>query len=73
MTYGKNKENLLVTGKIDASVQKMINYVMASPLRKKLTLLKMLSIKGSALLDLSVQVPLYPENDDVLAKGNLNL
>lgn len=68
---GKNKENLLVTGKIDASVQKMINYVMASPLRKKLTLLKMLSIKGSALLDLSVQVPLYPENDDVLAKGNL--
>ncbi len=68
---GKNKENLLVVGKIDASVQKMMNYVMASPLRKKLSLLKMLSIKGSALLDLNVQVPLYPENDDVLAKGNL--
>ncbi|OEH46907.1 hypothetical protein lpari_02109 [Legionella parisiensis] len=31
----------------------------------------MLSIKGSALLDLSVQVPLYPENDDVLATGNV--
>lgn len=68
---GKNKENLLVTGKIDASVQKMMNYVMASPLRKKLSLLKMLSVKGSALLDLSVQVPLYPENDEVLAKGNV--
>ncbi|WP_454782589.1 YhdP family protein [Legionella sp. WA2022007384] len=68
---GKNKENLLVTGKIDASVQKMMNYVMASPLRKKLSLLKMLSVKGAALLDLSVQVPLYPENDEVLAKGNV--
>ena len=68
---GKNKENLLVTGKIDALVQKMMNYVMASPLRKKLSLLKMLSMKGSAFLDLSVQVPLYPENDEVLAKGNL--
>ncbi len=68
---GKNKENLLVTGKIDASVQKMMNYVMASPLKKKLSLLKMLSVKGSALLDLSVQVPLYPENDEVLAKGNV--
>lgn len=68
---GKNKENLLVNGTIDASVQKMMNYVMASPLRKKLSLLKMLSIKGQALLNLSVQVPLYPENDEVLAKGNV--
>lgn len=68
---GKNKENLLVNGTIDSSVQKMMNYVLASPLKHKLSLLKMLSIKGSALLNLSVLVPLYPENDEVLAKGNV--
>ncbi|KTD06601.1 transmembrane protein [Legionella gratiana] len=68
---GKNKENLIVTGKIDASVQKMMNYVMASPLKKKLSLLNMLSVKGSALLNLKVEAPLYPENDTVLAKGNV--
>ncbi|KTD67445.1 transmembrane protein [Legionella steelei] len=72
-SIGNNKENLLVNGTIDASVQKMMNYVMASPLRKKLSLLKMLSVKGTALVKLSVQVPLYPENDDVLAKGNVTL
>ncbi|MBI2785462.1 MAG: TIGR02099 family protein [Legionella longbeachae] len=68
---GKNKENLIVTGKILAPVQKMVNYVMASPLKKKLSLLKMLSIKGTALLNLRVEVPLYPENDEVLAQGNI--
>ncbi|STY29088.1 transmembrane protein [Legionella wadsworthii] len=70
---GKNKENLVVIGKIDASIQKMMNYVMASPLRKKLSLLNMLSAKGSGLLNLSVTVPLYPENDEILARGNLTL
>jgi uncharacterized protein YhdP len=60
-----------VNGTINASVQKMINYIMASPLKAKLSLLKMLSIKGTALLNLNVQAPLYPENDDVLAKGDL--
>lgn len=66
---GKNKENLIVTGRINASVQKMMNYILASPLRKKLSLLKMLSVKGTALLNLRVEAPLYPENDTVLAQG----
>ena len=68
---GKNKEKLIVTGKVNASVQKIINYIMASPLKKKLSLLKMLSVKGSALLNLIVEVPLYPENENVLAKGDV--
>jgi len=68
---GKNKENLVIAGRIRGAVQKMMDYVMASPLKKKLANLKMLSIKGSALLNLSLQVPLYPENDDVLVNGDL--
>ncbi|WP_050805596.1 YhdP family protein [Legionella drancourtii] len=68
---GKNKENLLISGSIYAPVQKMVNYVMASPLQARLTLLKQLSIKGAAQLSLNLEVPLYPENDTVLAKGDL--
>ncbi|MGL5742239.1 MAG: YhdP family protein [Legionella sp.] len=68
---GKNKEIMIINGQINDSVQKMINYVMASPLKQKLSLLQMLFIKNSALLNLNVQVPLYPENDEVLAQGNV--
>ncbi|MDR3441429.1 MAG: YhdP family protein [Legionella sp.] len=68
---GKDKETMKITGSINGSVQKMVNYVMASPLKSKLALLKELTVKGSALLNLSLEVPLYPENDDVLAKGDL--
>ncbi len=68
---GKNKENLVLNGTMDASLQKMLNYVLGSPLKKKLALLKQLSAKGTALLNLYVEVPLYPENDTVLAKGDL--
>ncbi len=68
---GKNKENLVINGAIHAPIKKMVNYVMSSPLHNKLVLLNQLSPKGTAQLDLNVQVPLYPENDDVLVKGNL--
>ena len=52
----------------------MLDYVMASPfLKKKLSLLKILSLEGSALLQLGVKVPLYPENNKVLAQGDLTL
>ncbi|WP_428411394.1 YhdP family protein [Legionella sp.] len=68
---GNNKENLIVTGSINAPVQKMVNYVMSSPLKTKLALLKQLAIDGYAQLNLNLEVPLYPENDKVLAKGDL--
>ncbi|WP_415073207.1 YhdP family protein [Legionella sp.] len=68
---GKNKENMVINGSITGPVQKMVNYVMASPLKQKLDLLKQLTIKSSAQLNLNIQVPLYPENDKILAKGDL--
>lgn len=70
---GKDKETLLIHGIINASAQKMMNYILASPLKEKLTALKMLSIKGLLLLNLRLEIPLYPENDDNLAKGDLTL
>jgi len=67
---GKNKENMVINGSITGPVQKMVNYVMSSPLKQKLELLKQLAIKGSATLNLNIEVPLYPENDTILAKGD---
>lgn len=68
---GKDKENLLLHGLVNGSAQKMMNYILASPLREKLSALKMLSIKGLLSLNLRLEIPLYPENDDNLAKGEL--
>lgn len=68
---GKDKENMIINGSVHAPVQKMVNYVMASPLKTKLEPLHQLSIQGSAGLNLTIEVPLYPENDKVLAKGDL--
>ncbi|MGC1181441.1 YhdP family protein, partial [Legionella sp.] len=68
---GKNKENMILDGTIQAPIQKMVDYVMASPLQKKLSLLNQLSFEDSAQLNLNLEIPLYTENDKVLAKGDL--
>src|SRR5690606_30253550 len=64
---GKDRETLLVHGKVSAPANKIKNYVMVTPLGTKLTKLNMLDLKGDLNLDLNLEVPLYPENDDVLA------
>lgn len=68
---GKDRETLLLHGIFHAPVQKLLNFVLASPLHKKLSALNMLSIKGPSLLNLRLEAPLYPENDKVLVKGDL--
>lgn len=68
---GLDKETLLFHGKIEAPAPKVMDYVLASPLQKHLAKLKMLDIQGNLGLDLSIEVPLYPENDEVLARGDL--
>ncbi len=70
---GKDKETLLIHSIIDGPAQKMLNFVIASPLKKQLNKLKMLVLKGIFLLDLKIEVPLYPENDDNLVQGTLHL
>ncbi|TAL62362.1 MAG: TIGR02099 family protein, partial [Legionella sp.] len=68
---GKNRETLLFKTETEASVKKLIDFVLASPLQNKLSTLKLLNVKGSTLLKLDVEAPLYPENDDILVKGDL--
>ena len=68
---GLDKETLLIHGKVEAPAQKALGYVFVSPLREPLAKLKALDVEGTLGLDLRLEVPLYPENDDVLVKGAL--
>ncbi|MDP1604791.1 MAG: YhdP family protein [Legionella sp.] len=68
---GLNRETLLLHTKIDADTQKALTYILATPLSKKLSTLKMLRTKGNFNLDLRLEAPLYPENDEVLALGDI--
>lgn len=69
---GLNHENLLLHTAVKVNAQKGLRYVLATPLSKKLSALAMLQIKGMVDLDLKIEAPLYPENDDVLALGDLS-
>lgn len=70
---GLGKEALLLHGKVDVAANKLKSYVFATPLRSHLARLKTLDIKGPLALDLNLEIPLYPENDDVLARGIIAL
>lgn len=70
---GKDRENLLIHTLVDGRLDKMTGFVLASPLKQKLKALNMLTLKGNGGLELRIQVPLYPENDEVLVSGELTL
>lgn len=71
-SLGNDHETLFVHGKIEPMAENAMAYVFASPLRVPLAKLKMLELKGTLGLDLRLEVPLYPENDDVLVLGTLD-
>lgn len=68
---GKDRETLLVYGIVQGPAQKIMNFVMNSPLKEKLSTLKMLTLKGMLSLNLRLQLPLYPEDNENLALGDL--
>jgi uncharacterized protein (TIGR02099 family) len=68
---GLDKEVLFIHAKAETEAKKALSYVQLSPLSKKLPTLKILQMEGALDLDLQLEAPLYPENDNVLALGNL--
>lgn len=69
---GLDKETLLIHSKISANSDKALAYVLSSPLSQKLSVLTILKMQGLLDLDLQLEAPLYPENDTILAFGDLN-
>ena len=68
---GLGRESLLLHGQMNPSANKLKAYVFSTPLRTYFSRLKKLDMKGTVGLDLNLEVPLYPENDEVLVRGAL--
>ncbi|KTC65506.1 transmembrane protein (plasmid) [Legionella adelaidensis] len=65
------KDTMYIHGKVEAPANAALNYVTHSPLNKILSRLQTLSMDGLLNLDLKLEIPLYPENDKLLAKGSV--
>ena len=68
---GMGMDTLLIHGKLDVPGSKMKAYIFESPLKDHLEKLEHLDVSGLLGLDLHLEVPLYPEKDDVLVLGAL--
>jgi len=69
---GYDQEELLIHSKVKGLANKIIDFVLHSPLKKKLSMLNTLTIDGSMGLDLNLQIPLYPGNKHISALGSVN-
>lgn len=69
---GYDRETLLIHTKNQSPAKKLFTLVYASPLSQRLAKLKMIDISGSLGLDLRLEIPLYPENDTILASGTVD-
>ncbi|WP_126338587.1 YhdP family protein [Legionella spiritensis] len=68
---GLDREIMLIHGKVNTNSAKALPYILSSPLGEKLSALQLLEMQGLLSLDLQLEVPLYPENDDILALGDI--
>ncbi len=68
---GLDYETLLIHGKIKSAAEQLLAYVSDTPLNARLSRLKSLDLRGALGLDIKIEVPLYPENDTVLAQGDI--
>ncbi len=69
---GMGKEVFLLHGMVKAPGDQIKSYVFATPLVKRFARWQAVSVKDLLGLELSLEVPLYPESDHVYAKGILD-
>jgi uncharacterized protein (TIGR02099 family) len=69
---GLGKETLLLHQQAEVSGTNLRSYLLKTPLRHRLKKLKQIHVKGPLQLDLHLEAPLYPENDDIWARGSLS-
>lgn len=68
---GSNKETLRLHGQSKVLAKDLIHYALATPLLPKLSALKLIHMKGNLDVDLQIEAPLYPEDDQILGQGNI--
>ncbi len=67
---GLGQETLLVHGHVEALGNAMLQYVLRSPLQKKLRKLAVLSLQDKLDLDLALAIPLY-DSDELSVRGSI--
>lgn len=70
---GHDKEKLLLHTLVNAEAQKLVDFILNSPLKRRLAHLKLMTLQGLAELNLRLEIPLYPPHDNVSVKGDLHL
>ncbi|KTC73088.1 transmembrane protein [Legionella birminghamensis] len=70
---GHDRETLLLHAKVNSNSKKGLAYVLESPLKNKLSALKMLKMSGDLSMDFRLEAPLYPDNDEILVLGDMDL
>lgn len=68
---GSGTESLLIHGEIEAPGLQMKNYIYATPLKDRLARWKNIDIDDQFWVDLNLDIPLYPENNHVVASGEM--
>lgn len=68
---GLDKENLMIHTLANANGDSILDFVLQSPLKKTLSHLNLLDIKGPVDLDLNLQIGLYSPKTPVYAEGLL--
>lgn len=68
---GLETDTLLLHGQMTVPTTKLKSYMLLTPLKHRLSWLEKLAFKGNVGLDLHLDVPLNPQNNNVLAKGTL--
>ena len=72
-SLGMDYDTILIHGKLNAEAKKIVSYISDSPLKAHLSRLDSLNLSGLLGLDLKIEVPLYPENNTVLTRGEVTL
>src|SRR3990167_3251035 len=68
---GSGRESLLIHGEVDAPGSDIKKYIYHTPLNTRLARWKKLEIADEFWVDLNLDIPLYPENNHVVALGEM--
>lgn len=69
---GHDRELLLLDGRVQGEANQLQDFILHSPLDKRLAALHMVDIRDLIQLTLRLQVPLFPGKEEILARGTLD-
>ena len=68
---GHDTEVLHIAGKLETDLNNGRQFILNSPLKKKLSFFETMKLKGPMILNMGIDIPLYPGNHPNLVTGDL--